>query len=106
MVEGFEEVERIEPLETLSAEQRELLSGVIANEPALAGANLAVYRLRGGRALVAPRTDAISVGDPLIATGAWTSTHFMASSDESVPDVEISVAPEVANATPWIEPTE
>jgi hypothetical protein len=103
VVEGFEKVERVEALETLTPTQRALLDGAISNHPELAAVALVVYRLQGGRAMVAPPTDAISVGDPLICAGDWTETHFTASSDPDGSDEEVSVAPAVADATPWLE---
>jgi hypothetical protein len=106
-VEGLERLERVEPLETLTAAQRELLDGAIRNHPELASEILIVYRLQSGRALVAPQSEEISVGDPLICTGGWTETHSTASSDsDSSPDADLSVASAVADATPWLGPTE
>jgi hypothetical protein len=102
-VETVERVERVEHLETLTATQRELLDGAIRSHPELAEESLVVYRLKGGKAIVAPRTEAISIGDPLICTGSWTETLW----NETPGTVaEVSIAPAVADATPWLEPPE
>ena len=107
-MEGFDRVERIDPLETLTAEQRELLDDAIRDHPELASETLVVYRLEDGRALVAPQTEAISIGDPLFCSGSWTESHssVVLSDEGSWRDAEVSVAPAVADATPFLKAIE
>jgi hypothetical protein len=106
-VQGFDKLGGVEPLATLTAAQRELLDQAIRDHPDLVASGfLVVYRLKGGGALVAPQTEEIAVGDPLIHTGGWTATLSTASSDADSPDADLSVALGVADATRWLEPAD
>ena len=57
----------IEPVESLDAVQRGWLDEVLSQHPEIRGADLVVYRLTDGEALVAPHSDELTPGSQVIA---------------------------------------
>lgn len=106
-MEGFPKVEQIESLETLSDAQRDLLGELLkADDPPEladhraaeipANAELVVYRLDGGKALVAPLARNVRVGTPIVMVG-WErmAQKISISEDQVVEKVELSLAARV-----------
>jgi hypothetical protein len=61
----------IEPVESLDAVQRGWLDEVLSQHPEIRSADLVVYRLTDGEALVAPRSDELTPGSKVIAQPEW-----------------------------------
>lgn len=110
-MEGFPKVEQIELVETLSNAQRDLLGELLkADDPqamqgrrvaeTLADAELVVYWLNDGRALVAPRAPNVRVGTSIVMVGWERMAQKVSISDDQVVEkVELSLAARVEPAS-------
>jgi hypothetical protein len=107
----FPVVERIASIETLTEAQRELLDELLETESLGAdpdrviaeipsGAELVVYRLNDGKALVAPQAEGVTIGAPIMVVG-WEriASRVALSEGDLLDEVELSLAAGIQTAS-------
>jgi hypothetical protein len=103
-VENLAKLRRIDPVETLTPGQKELLQQALARHQDLVPEELVVYRMDDGHDLVAARSPNVSLGDCLISAGGWADVHWKDAIGEADRDgdVTLHIAPAVGDAVRWL----
>jgi hypothetical protein len=82
-------VQAVESIETLDADQNEMLAEALEERRELRRADLVVYRMADGRAVVAPRSAEIGPGSHVLATG-WTDAWQQADSEGNSAEIHVA----------------